>query len=392
MKSRNLRHFRVFLAVAELRSPTRAAVACNVSQPAITQCLGKLDQDAGGALFQRTRGGFFLSDRGEVLRARLVRAMGRLDLALDEVSPRMRVIATAPQLRALIAVDEAQNIALAARNIGLSQPTVQRAIRQLEQEAARSLFERTPHGTVATHPCRALAQAARLAFSEFGQLEADLAEFDGREVGAVVVGTLPLARSALLPEALARFRQVRARQRVSVLDGPYDDMLRGVRRGAIDFMIGALRDPLPIGDVVQEPLFDDSLCFVVRPGHPLLAGSVQPVNILMQRQWVVPREGTPSRAQFDTYFEAHGGRVPNSIVECGSILLMRELLGRTDMIGCISTQQAQAEIANGLLVRLSGVRDWVTRPIGLTYRKGWVPTKAQDLLLRFVRSVAQDIA
>ncbi len=212
MKSRNLRHFRVFLTVAELRSPTLAAVDCKVSQPAITQCLGKLDRDAGGALFQRTRGGFFLSERGEVLAARLRRAMGGLDRALDGVSPRLRLTATTPQLRALIAVDEAQNIALAARNMGLSQPTVQRAIRQLEQEAARPMFERTPHGTVATRPCRILAQAARLAFSEFDQLEADLAEFDGREVGAITVGTLPLARSALLPEALAQFNRAGARR------------------------------------------------------------------------------------------------------------------------------------------------------------------------------------
>lgn len=391
MNSRNLRHFRVFLAVAELRSPTLAADKCRVSQPAITQCLGKLDREAGGALFDRTRQGFFLTDRGEVIRARLRRAMDRLDGALDAVSARLRVSATAAQLQALIAVDEAQNITLAARNLGLAQPTVHRAIRQLEQEAERPLFERTSFGAVATRPCRALAQAARLAFSEFDQVEADLAEFDGREVGAIVVGTLPLARSALLPEALARFRGERSRQRVTVLDGHYDDMLGGVRRGDIDFMIGALRDPLPIEDVVQEPLFDDSLAFVVRPMHPLMGTKTLSVAVLMQQRWVVPRLGTPSRAQFNGVFEADGGQVPESIVECGSILLMREILARTDMIGCISSQQAKAEISNGLLERLPVDQDWDKRPIGLTYRKGWVPTKAQELLLEFVRKAAGDM-
>ena len=218
-----------------------------------------------------------------------------------------------------------------------------------------------------------------------------MAEFDGREVGAIVVGTLPLARSALLPEALARFRGERSRQRVTVLDGHYDDMLGGVRRGDIDFMIGALRDPLPIEDVVQEPLFDDSLAFVVRPMHPLMGTKTLSVAVLMQQRWVVPRLGTPSRAQFNGVFEADGGQVPESIVECGSILLMREILARTDMIGCISSQQAKAEISNGLLERLPVDQDWDKRPIGLTYRKGWVPTKAQELLLEFVRKAAGDM-
>lgn len=390
MKSRNLRHFRVFLAVANLCSVTLAADHCRVSQPAVTQCLAKLERDAGGVLFDRTAQGVFLTKRGAVIRARLIRAMGLLDGALSAVSDRLPITATSTQLQALIAVAEAQNVTLAARNLGLAQPTVHRAISQLEREAARPLFERTPIGMVATKPCRALAQSARLAFSEFGQVEADLAEFDGRDVGMIVVGTLPLARSAVLPEALARFRVLRQKQRVTVLDGPYNDMLGGVRRGDIDVMIGALRDPLPIEDVVQEPLFDDSLSFVVRVGHPLSSAALS-VEALAQQQWVVPRLGTPSRAQFNGFFEAGDIEVPESIVECGSILLMREMLARTNMLGCISSQQAKAEIANGLLVALYVDRDWDKRPIGLTYRKGWVPTKAQEELLGFIRAAASDL-
>jgi LysR family transcriptional regulator of gallate degradation len=188
MISHNLRHFRVFLAVAELRSLTLASERCRVSQPAVTQSLGKLERETGQALFERTRQGFFLTGRGEVFEARIRRAMQRLDAAPAEVSPRLTVTVTTPQLQALIAMTEAQNFTLAARMLGLAQPTVHRAITRVEQEAARPLFERTSFGMVATRPCRALAQAARLAFSEFEQAEADLAEFDGREVGRIVVG------------------------------------------------------------------------------------------------------------------------------------------------------------------------------------------------------------
>ncbi len=391
MISRNLRHFRVFLAVATLGSPTAAAERARVSQPAVTQAIGKLEAAAGGPLFARSRQGFFLTERGRIFEARIRRAMTRLDAALAEVSPRLAVTATASQLRALIATAETLNFTLAARNLGLAQPTVHRAVAQIEQEAARPLFERSASGLLATRACRDLAQAARLAFSEFAQAEADLAEFDGREAGGITLGALPLARSVLLPGALARFRARRLRQRVTVLDGPYDEMLNGVRRGDIDLMIGALRDPAPVDDIAQETLFLDRIAIVARPGHPLAAGAVA-VETLARQGWVVPRPGTPSRAQFDALFADRDLPPPDSVLDCGSILLMRELLARSDLLGCISAQQAEAEIANGLLTRLETGLDWPGRPIGLTCRKGWVPTRAQALLIDLIRETAARLA
>jgi LysR family transcriptional regulator, regulator for genes of the gallate degradation pathway len=385
---RSLRHLRVFLAVADLRSPTAAAERCRVSQPAVTQALARLEQSLGGALFDRTRQGFFLTGRGAVLDARLRRAMTRLDAALAEVSPRLTVTATVAQLQALTGVAEAQNVTLAARALGLAQPTVQRAVTQIEQAAGRALFERTAFGMLPTRACRGIAQAAQLAFSEFAQADADLAELDGRDGGRIVVGALPLSRSVLLPEALARFRAERPLQPVSVLDGPYGEMLGGLRRGEIDLILGALRSPLPIGDVVQEALFADGLAIVARPGHPLgEAGPVGPA-VLAQQAWVVPRPGTPARDQFDGLFDQAGLPRPASIIDCGSILLMRELLTRSDLLGCISAAQAKAEIRRGLLIALPVPIDWPARDIGLTYRAGWMPTTAQALLLGHLRAVA----
>lgn len=388
MISRNLRHFRVFLAVAELRSPTGAAERCRVSQPAVTQSLNKLEAEAGGPLFDRTRQGFFLTQRGQLLDARLRRAMSRLDVALADVSPRLIVTATSAQLQALIAMTTAQNFSVAARNLGLAQPTVHRAVTQIEQEAARALFERTSFGMVATRQCLRLAQAARLAISEFEQAEAELAALDGRDAGSIVIGALPMSRSVVLPEALARFHTDRSGQRITVIDGPYGEMLVSLRNGGLDFIIGALRDPPPADDVVQEPLFDDRLVIVARPGHPLAQVSHTPMDDLVSHAWAVPRPGTPSREQFDALFGEKGLPMPARIIEVGSILLMRELLARCDMLGCISGRQAAAEIDRGLMVRLDTGIIWPPRAIGLTYRARWVPTAAQERLIGHLRAVA----
>lgn len=390
MISRNLRHLRVFLAVLELRSLTLASARVHISQPAVTQALGKLEAQAGGRLFDRTGQGVFAAERGELLGARVTRAFSRLDPALAALSPRLCLTASSAQLSALIAVVDTGNFTLAARNLGHAQPTVHRAITQLETEAGQKLFERRRNGLVPSRPAAALAQAARLAFTELEQAEADLAELDGREVGQLVIGALPMARSVLLPQAVAEFRARRPHQPIRIVDGLYDDLLAGLRRGDIDLILGALREPAPIGDVVQEPLFEDRLAVLARPGHPLTAARDLTAEALAAQSWVVPRQGTPSRMQFDAFFAAAGEEGPKAVIEAGSILFMRELLSRGDFLGCISEAQAVAEIANGQLQRLEVAGNWPGRPIGLTTRSDWVPTRAQRLLLERLRAVARD--
>jgi DNA-binding transcriptional LysR family regulator len=202
--------------------------------------------------------------------------------------------ATAAQLQALIATREAESFTLAARRMGLAQPTVHRAVSQLEQEAGRPLFERMAHGMIATRPAQALAQAARLAFAELSQAEADLAELTGREVGRIVVGAMPLSRSYILPRAIARFRQHRATLPIKALDGPYDDLVAGLRRGEVDFLIGALRDPAPTGGLIQEHLFDDGLVFVARSGHPILTNRKPDLKALFDHPIIVARSASRS--------------------------------------------------------------------------------------------------
>ena len=383
----NLRHLRVFLAVAQLGSVTRAAEQCNISQPAVTQATSKLERLAGTALFRRSPQGVFATPAGAALAERIRRAFALLDPALAELSPRLPLTATAAQLQALIAMREAENFTLAARRLGLAQPTVHRAITQLEQEAARPLFERTSYGMVATRPAQALAQAARLAFAELAQAEADLAEAAGHEVGRIVVGAMPLSRSHVLPRAIAGFRQRRPTLPIRVHDGPYDDLLHGLRRGEIDFLIGALRDPAPIGDVAQEVLFHDSLALVCGHAHPLLAGDPVTLADLARFPWVVAAAGTPTRQHFDALF-APLGAPPLRIVESGSMMLIRELLRETDHLGCISRLQVAPEFGYGTLALLPFELPQSARPIGLTLRADWMPTRAQNDFLAALRALA----
>lgn len=380
----NIRHLRIFLAVFKLASISKAAQECGLSQPAVTQAINKIETDFNAILFDRTPKGVFATRLGNLHAERIARALSVLDAAFLSVAPRLRLTATASQLESLIAVRDTGNFTLAARRLGIAQPTVHRAVSKLEKESARPLFERTSTGIVATRSGQLLANAARLMDAELIQADMDIAEALGRETGRIVVGAMPLSRANLLPKVIAQFRQTWPRLPLRVLDGRYDELISGLRNGEIDFLIGALRESAPIEDVEQTKLFDDTLAIVAGPEHPLVGKTAIQVDDLLGFPWAVAAKETPTRKHFDRMFTTAGLKPPGSIVETSSLILIRELLFNSNHLGCVSTLQAAAEIASGRIVRIDFESSDTPRPIGITTRRDWKPTASQGKFIELL--------
>lgn len=381
----SIRHLRMFVILGQTNSVTRAAELTHVSQPAVTQAMAKLARDSGHTLFKRGAQGLFLTEAGERLHYRASRALRMLDQATADMDRSIRIQVTWHQLQALIAVTETENFTLAALRLSLAQPTVHRATTTLEKAAGLEFFQRTAHGLISTRGGLQLAQAARLALAEMDQAEADLATLDGREVGRIVIGALPLSRSGWLPKAILSFRKTRPRFPFQVIDGRYDELLLELRRGEIDMMLGALRLPSPIEDIHQERLFNDEVVIVARRDHPLLSKAKLGSEDLLSYPWVMPRRSTPMRGVLDAYF---ADRAPSDIAETSSVIMMREMLRESDYLGGLSRMQAEVESATLAILPLTVPN--AMRPIGITTRADWEPTRAQRDFLNLLRQTAQE--
>jgi len=66
-----MHQIRYFLAVCETLNFTRAAERCNVTQPALTRAIQKLEEELGGLLFRRERHLTHLTDLGRLMRPQL---------------------------------------------------------------------------------------------------------------------------------------------------------------------------------------------------------------------------------------------------------------------------------------------------------------------------------
>jgi LysR family transcriptional regulator, regulator for genes of the gallate degradation pathway len=391
----NFRHLRAFREVANTKSVSLASQRVYLSQPAITQAIAKLERTLGTTLFDRHSDGMFTTQAGSLFLDRVNRALDHLRTGSNEAARlglkknsrrqgNFDQLLTTTQLRALVAVSVAKNFSLAARTVGISQPSLHRAARDLERLLEITLFEKTSQGIDLTRAGTLLAQYAKLTFAELQQGFSEVAELQGLDTGQIVVGTMPLARSYILPCAINELTRLRPEVRINVVDGPYVDLLHGLRHGEIDMLIGALRLPPPVDDITQEPLFDDPLVVVARADHPLSSRKNIPLSEIAAYPWAVPRKGAPTREYFETMLASIDAPLPTGLIESSSLILIRGLLLESERLTLISEHQIRHEKHMGL-APLSIDMQGMKRPIGMTFRRNWRPTATQEIFIQYLR-------
>ena len=389
----NLRHLVLFDQVVRRGSVSAAARAAHLSQPAVTQAVSHIEDALGARLMHRSYSGLALTAAGHAAAARIERALQMLRDALLPVRARSANGATedvlsgitSTQLHALIAVVEAGAFARAARRAGRARAAVHRAARQLEKSLGTELFEVTSFGVRPTREAEKLALRTRLAFAEVAQGQAEVAAAQGTGSGATTIGAMPLARSVLVARAVLEFAQTRPEHAISILDGPYESMLGALRRGGADVLVGALRDPAPFEDIVQEHVFDDPLAIVVGAGHPLAGVAAPTLTALARFPWIAPRRDSPLRRHFDALVVRLERRPAVAPIECNSLVAARSLLIASDRVMLLSEHQIHHELETGQLVALPHPLGPVTRSIGLTVRRDWRPTEVQAQLVEGLR-------
>jgi DNA-binding transcriptional LysR family regulator len=202
---------------------------------------------------------------------------------------------------------------------------------------------------------------------------------------------MPLARSVLVARAVLEFALVRPEHGISILDGPYESMLAALRRGLADVLVGALRDPVPYDDIVQEHLFDDPLAIVVGAQHALAGHGAPTPAGLARFPWIAPRRDSPLRRHFEALIGRLDAKRTVAPIECNSLIAARALLLASDRVMLLSEHQIHHELATGQLVALPHPFGPVTRSIGLTMRRDWRPTEVQAQLVAGLRRHARAV-
>jgi DNA-binding transcriptional LysR family regulator len=168
------------------------------------------------------------------------------------------------QLRLFVTLARHRSFTRAGDEFGITQSAVSRGIRELEEELALRLFDRTTRQVALTDTGRKLLVRIAPLVEE---LEATLRPREGGEAGVVTLASSGGLTASVLPAMLASCRDALPDVTVVVVDCSQNAVLQRVRSGEADFglIIGAAQ----LDELTTEPLFDDGFAAIVDVSHPL---------------------------------------------------------------------------------------------------------------------------
>lgn len=387
-----LHHLRVFLAVADQGSANRAGAALFRTQSAVSRSIRKLEDELGIELFERRARGMLLTEYGRALLVRAQRAHAELQRSRTDLTALLEkgsvrnaaifgMLAHEGCVRAFVALTEQHHMPSVAESLGITQPAVSMAIRQLEDSIGVALFERTARGMIPTAAGVALALRLKRALAEIRHAVADIASLRGITQGTVTLGAPTLGRTHVLPISIAHVVGKHPGLRVATVEGSTETLEASLRAGDLDFILGALRPGEYPSDLVGEPLAHDELGIVCRPGHPWAARKHIPAHDLGRARWVLHRINAQNCKLLEGALIRRGLPAPSIAVETSDVAVLRGVLLNSDLLAAISLRQLSYDLDAGLLTLLPVPLHDTRRIIGITRRTDSMVSPGAKILM-----------
>jgi DNA-binding transcriptional LysR family regulator len=268
----------------------------------------------------------------------------------------MRINITPQQLVAFLRVAETESFSEAAQRLSVSQPSLSRTIRMIEETLGSRLFDRDTRNVSLTPAGHELKPIAQRIVREFDSSFSELSRFVTGRRGRVGIAALPSMAAVLLPHAIVRFRETRPDVDFQIIDAHSGSVEDAVAEGLAE--IGLTARPNPDRHLVYHPLLSDEFGLVCRKDDPLVAMETVRWSVFTDRRFVAMSSGSSVRAITDAAFLQHGMAVA-PLFECGYLATARALVDAGLGITALP----------GLTVPLMAESGLVWRPLVGTYRR-----------------------
>jgi DNA-binding transcriptional LysR family regulator len=383
----SFRQLRLFESVGRLSSVRRGSDECNLSQPAVTQAISKLESQLADTLLERRTSGSYLTTAGRILHVRVQRCFAQMKAAVNELCKCDAMQAAAivnhisrPQVRCFLAIIDQGTFPRAARALGLTQTSLQRAARELEANLKTTLYFRSVAGVMVSPDGVEFGRKLRLATQEIEWAIREIEVARGAESSHIVIGTLPFGGTVMLAAVLEDFVTAHPTADVRIVTEGAAEMRKRLRSGDVDLTLGLVQETTA-HDLCSENLLETPYRIVGRQDHPLIRKKSISLEDLARYDWVVGGEGASRRACFDALFS---GRIkPRSPIATSALPIIRNLLASSDRLTMMTTYELTNE--SGGLIALPFGPLHPCPCIGVTLRADWLPTPLHTDFIALLR-------
>jgi len=260
----------------------------------------------------------------------------------------------------LVALADHQHVTDTAAALGVSQPTLSRALARVEDELGTRLFERVSQGLVISPNGELVVAGARDVLGRYQRLVLELEARLDPERGVVRLAFLDSMATSLVPRLLRDFHEQAPRVRVVLTQEPAHHIQRDLDQGVVELAITSIQ---PDGDYGWLPLQQERLVLIVPPSHRLRHRRRVDLSELVGDELVTTPVGFGYREHIDRLLADAGTAMPVSF-ESADLATIEGLVAAG--LGVAITPEQFAGLSGTIGLNISSPH--ARRTIGLTWR------------------------
>ncbi|SDY34636.1 DNA-binding transcriptional regulator, LysR family [Variovorax sp. YR266] len=238
---------------------------------------------------------------------------------------------------AFIEVVRAGSVSRAAEHIGVTQPSVSKAIKRLEDEVGVPLLQRGVHGVRLTSNGHFFLETAKRFEAQHFELVRAASDLRARHAGLLRIGITSPASDSAAVRAVSEMVRRRPAMRLKLTIGKSDALNAAVEDGELDLAV-VPSYPGQSLSCAKVDISEDHTRVAVRVTHPLARLPSVTINDLTPFGWVMPSPQSAARRHVFQIFERNGAPMPHVSIEADytSEAAMGVLMA-TDLLAIVPT-------------------------------------------------------
>lgn len=293
------------------------------------------------------------------------------------------------RLEMIVAIDTHRSFHRAARDLGISQPSLTRALQVLEGELGVRLFERGNSDCEPTEYGRVMLNRSRRILAEMAEAKREIGLLQGLEIGEFRIGAGSYATQLWLGVAMGQLSAAHPRLKVHSTERPWYRLADALMMSEIDVAVGEASELDQAPEIVVSRLPRRPGVFVCRAGHSLLEKARPTIADIARFPLAAPilprRIAVHFPAGSALGIMINGGLSFQPAILCESLIGIGHIVESSDALGMLPIAAvARMQERPGIAV-LSFEAPWLCTEQALMWRRDRMPHPA----LKTFRDVAR---